>query len=290
MPQTPAREEDLPDLTGRTVVVTGASSGIGAAMATRLHRLGATVVPVGRSPEKTAAVARGLGVEPETVDLADLATVRELAARLLGRLDRIDVLVNNAGVSPAQRRVTRDGHEMTFQVNHLGPFLLTGLLRERLQASGARVVTTSSNGNRAGRVDLGDLDAVRRYRSIQVYGTSKLENILFTRELARQAHGTGLTATTFHPGFVATDFGRDLPPAARVVGRLLQRVARTPEQGADTGVWLAAAPADQWRSGGYYANRREATPNPQARDELLGRQLWARSAELVGLPDTAAAA
>lgn len=277
------RVEDLPDMTGRTVVVTGASSGIGAAAARRLHRLGATVVPVGRSATKTAAVAAELGVSPELVDFADLSSVRRLADRLLARLDRVDVLLNNAGGTWTRRQVTTDGHEMTFQVNHLAPFLLTGLLRGRLEASAARVVTTSSGGHWLGRVDLADLDTRGRYSSFRVYGTTKLENVLFTRELARQSLGTGLTATCFHPGFVATAFARDSGPLVALGLQVAQKFARTPEQGADTAVFLAAAPADQWRSGAYLSDRREARVNAQGVDDLLARQLWERSAQLVGL-------
>lgn len=282
--------EDLPDLTGRTVVVTGASAGIGAAAARRLHRLGATVVPVGRSATKTAAVAAELGVTPELVDLADLSSVRRLADRLLSRLDRIDVLLNNAGGTWTKRQVTTDGHEMTFQVNHLAPFLLTGLLRERLDESAARVVTTSSGGHWLGRVDLADLDTSGRYSSLRVYGTTKLENVLFTRELARQSLGTGLTATCFHPGFVATELSRDSGPLVSLGMQAVLRFARTPDQGADTAVFLAAAPADRWRSGAYLSDRHESRVTAQGLDDLLARQLWARSAELVGLdPERAAA-
>ena len=280
MPDAP---EDLAALTGRTVVVTGASAGIGAAAVRRLHRLGATVVPVGRSPEKTARIADEIGVAPELVDFADLSTVHALADRLLARCPRLDVLVNNAGLSAPTRQVTGDGHERTFQVNHLGPFLLTGLLRDRLEQSAARVVTTSSGASRFGSLDLGDLESARSYRSMQAYGTSKLANIVFTRELARQALGSGLTATAFHPGWVHTELGRESPLAGTVVEKIAYLAAKTPEEGADTLVWLAAAAPDQWRSGGYYVKRREAAVKAQGSDELLARQFWARSAELVGL-------
>lgn len=279
----PAAPEDLPDLTGRTVVITGASAGIGLAAARRLHRLGATVVPVGRSPEKTAAVAAEFGVAPELVDFADFSSVRALAGRLLARCPRIDVLANNAGGQFGTRALTVDGHERTFQINHLGPFLLTGLLRERLQSANARVVTTSSGAARFGRIDLGALEPDRHYRGMQVYGTSKLANMLFTRELARQSLGTGLTATSFHPGWVRTELGRDSKLSDTFVETLAYLPSKTPEQGADTLVWLAAAPPEQWRSGGYYVKRREGTVKAQANDELLAREFWARSAELVGL-------
>lgn len=274
---------DLPSLRGVTVVVTGASSGIGAAAARRLHRLGATVVPVGRSPVRTAAIGDELGVAPEVVDLADLDSVRDLARRLLDRCPRIDVLANNAGGTWTRRHVTVDGHEQTFQVNHLAPFLLTGLLRERLTTSAGRVVTTSSGMHRFGRLDLGDLDSTRGYGPQRAYATSKLANVLFTRELARQSLGTALTATCYHPGFVRSAFGRDSPLSGTILDHAVYRFAKTPDQGADTLAWLTAAPAGQWRSGGYYIGRRESRVARQAVDDLLARQLWARSAELVGL-------
>lgn len=302
MPDQEDSGEDLPRLDGTVVVITGAGSGIGAATARRLHRLGAEVVPVGRSPGKIRAVARELDADPEIADFADLAAVRALADRLLARLERIDVLLNNAGGIWSKRRVTADNHELTLQVNHLAPFLLTGLLRDRLETSGARVIATSSGANRLGRVDLADLDptrpsaprssplwlfapwssAPRSYRALPVYAASKLANVLVTRELARQALGTGLTATCFDPGFVRSGFGGDTPLGGPL-GRVLYLAARTPEQGADTAAWLAAAPARQWRSGAYYADRREARANPQAGDDLFAREFWARSAELVGL-------
>lgn len=281
--------EDLPGLTGRTVVVTGASAGIGAAAVRRLHALGATVVPVGRSPERTAAVAAELGVEGEVADFADLAAVRDLAARLLVRCPRIDVLAHNAGGRWSARRLTVDGHERTFQVDHLAPFLLTGLLRDRLAASAARVVTTSSDLSRYGRIDLADLDgAGRRYSPTRAYATAKLAALLVTRELARQAAGTGLTAAAFTPGLVATDLGRGAPPIEAATRRALRLVSRTAEHGADTLAWLAAAPPDRWRSGGWYRDRHEHRLPAAARDDRLARELWARSAELVGLDPTPA--
>lgn len=283
-------------MTGKTVVVTGASTGIGAAAARQLHALGAEVVVVGRSPDKTAAVAREVGTEPLTADFARLSDVRRLADDLLARCPRIDVLANNAGGIWPQRITTPDGHEQTFQVNHLATYLLTRLLRDRLLASRAQVVTTSSSAHNSGRLDFDDLDGQRRrYRSVIAYGTSKVENILFTRELARRE--PGLRATSFHPGAVATEFGRD----SRLIGLLyrtaLQRVLRTPDQGADTLVWLAAghgggggpvangAVADaRGADGGYYVSRRPGKVSAQGRDDELARRLWERSAELVGLP------
>jgi NAD(P)-dependent dehydrogenase (short-subunit alcohol dehydrogenase family) len=176
-----------------------------------------------------------------------------------------------------------DGHETMFQVNHLAPFLLTSLLLDRLEVSApSRVITTSSVGNLAGLVNLLDLDSRFFFVGQAVYGTTKLENILFTRELARRLQGTGVLATCFHPGVVATGFGRgDL--IGIVWNSPLRRLMRTPEQGADTLVWLATAPAGELRPGGYYVDRRPGLVNPQALSGRLARQLWERSERLVGL-------
>lgn len=287
----PGASDALPHQSGRTVVITGASAGIGAAAARRLAAAGATVVPVGRSPEKTAAVARELGVEPLVADFADLDQVRALAGALLERCPRIDVLANNAGGTFPQRVVTEDGHEKTFQVNHLAPFLLTALLRERLEATpGARVVTTSSQGNLLGRVDLDDLEGAQgRYRSFKTYGTTKLLNILFTRELARRVGGT-VTASCFHPGIVATEFGRDSLGAGLVYRTPLKRVlAITPEEGAAPLLALATRPDPETVDGAYLDRFRPGRVNRQVDDVALARAVWERSAQMVGVPVEAGA-
>ncbi|MFI5611035.1 SDR family NAD(P)-dependent oxidoreductase [Amycolatopsis sp. NPDC051903] len=187
----------------RTVVITGASSGIGAAAARRFAALGDRVAVVGRSPEKTAAVADGVG-EPFTADFAQLDDVRALAEALRSRYPKIDVLAHNAGGQFRERTTTVDGHELTMQVNHFAPFLLTHLLAESLD--GARVVVTSSRAHGYGRLDLTDLDGARtRYNSLRRYATTKLANLLFARELARRLP---VSAASFHPGTVAGDFFR----------------------------------------------------------------------------------
>ena len=201
------------DMTGMTVVITGASSGVGAAAARRSASQGATVVPVGRSVRRTAELAAEVGVEPVIADFADLDQVRQLAGTLLERCPRIDVLANNAGGLFSTREITVDGHEMNFQVNHLAPFLLTTLLLPRLlesaQQAPVRVVATSSVGNRFGKVRLDDLDWEKRsWRGGWfAYATGKLMNVIFTRELARRTGGTGLDAFSFHPGGIASNFG-----------------------------------------------------------------------------------
>ena len=277
------------DLTGKTVVITGASAGIGAVAAARLQQLGATVVPIGRSPEKTAKVARGLGVESEVCDFAELAQVRALADRLLERCPRIDVLVNNAGGLLSKRRMTGDGNEAMLQANHLGAFLLTALLGERLVSSApSRVVTTSSIGHWFGHVDPDHLDApkpallLEKIWAYRQYGTTKLENILFTRELQRRLGDRGVTAVCLHPGAVATEFGRDDVFAKLVYNTPLKKLATiTPEQGADTLAWLAAAPLSDLTPGAYYIERKIASTSPAAGNADLVRRLWEESVRRV---------
>ena len=241
------------DIADKTIVVTGASDGIGAVAARRLAVQGAEVVIVGRSADKLARVASDIkaesGREPVTftADFTSLDEVRKLAGDLLDRLPQIHVLANNAGGVWPKRIETPDGHEQTFQVNHLAPFLLTALLRDRLAASApSRVINTASTAHRGGRLDLDDLDfARRRYSQMQVYGTTKLENILFTRELARRLAGTDITAVCLHPGTVATGFARDSWWAPIVSNYPVKAFFKTPEQGADTLVWLATAPTSE---------------------------------------------
>jgi NAD(P)-dependent dehydrogenase (short-subunit alcohol dehydrogenase family) len=203
---------ETPQLRGQTVVVTGSSSGIGAAAARRFRQLGATVAVVGRSPERTAAVAAEIGAESHLVDFSCLDDVRRLAVELLARYPRIDVLANNAGGLFFSRQTTADGHEMTFQVNYLAPFLLTNLLLDRLAEAphGARVINTVSMFYRWGRLNLDDVDDTRRrYSNQKAYYAAKLATVMFTLELSRRMAGTTVAASAFHPGIVATDVYRD---------------------------------------------------------------------------------
>ena len=271
----------------KTIVITGASDGIGAAAARRLHRDGHRIVIVGRSAQKTEAVAAELGADHLVADFARLAEVRTLAAELAERYPRIDVLANNAGGIFGDRVKTVDGFEKTFQVNHLAPFLLTTLLMDTLIASGASVIQTASVGARLfGRVNMDDLDHDRDFSPQLAYGSAKLENILFTTELHRRYHVQGLSAAAFHPGLVATGFAADSDSfMKRFYGsRLGRAVMSTPEKGADQLVWLATAtPGVEWQSGVYYEKRKPARRNnPQASDRALARELWDRSAELIG--------
>ena len=271
-------------LTPRTIIITGASDGIGAAAARALSAAGDTVVVVGRSPEKTAAVAAQIGADHFVADFSRLDDVRALAAALLERYPRIDVLANNAGGIMGEREITVDGHEKTLQVNHLAPFLLTSLLMERLVASEASVINTASIANRLfGDIDVDDLQNAKRYSANKAYGDSKLANILFTRELHRRFGDRGLTAAAFHPGLVATSFASNTTSVLRFVyGVVLSRFLISPKKGADTLVWLAS-PGARFTSGGYYTRRKIDKTNKQADDAALAARLWEESAALVGL-------
>jgi NAD(P)-dependent dehydrogenase (short-subunit alcohol dehydrogenase family) len=272
----------------KVVVITGGSDGIGAAAARLLARQGNRIILVGRSPGKTRSVAAQIGAESHVADFAHLGQVRELAAELGRRHPWIDVLVNNAGlIAGARRAVTADGHELTFQVNHLAPFLLTMLLRGPLSAARASVITTSSRAGTArdARVNPDDLDMTGGYDGLRAYKASKLANVLFTRELARRWEPFGVGAAAVHPGMVRSRWGRSGPAAVRAVMNSPLRLAmRSPERGADTIVWLATtAPGKDWRSGGYFANRKPAAPSPLADDTQLAGQLWDQSASICGL-------
>ncbi|MEX5234930.1 SDR family NAD(P)-dependent oxidoreductase [Kocuria arenosa] len=270
----------------RTVVITGASDGIGAAAARELTARGHEVVVVGRSDEKTAAVAGPLGARHFTADFARLDDVRRLARDLQETVPRIDVLVNNAGGIFDRRELTPDGHERTWQVNHLAPFLLTHLLLDGLLAEGAAVLNTSSIASHIGRLSPETLVDDRRWSPQRAYGDTKLANILFTRGLERRYGPHGLSAAAFHPGGVATNFASGTTTALRYLyrTRLGRRLMITPEQGAETLVWLAEGAAGRdWRSGGYYVKKRPARAPSRAADDALADALWQRSAELAGL-------
>ncbi|MEE6274287.1 SDR family NAD(P)-dependent oxidoreductase [Georgenia wangjunii] len=270
----------------RTIVITGASDGIGAAAARELSDAGNTVVLVGRSPEKTAALADELGQPHHVADFARLDEVRDLADELRTTYSRIDVLANNAGGIMAERETTVDGNEKTLQVNHLAPFLLTHLLMDVLERSRATVIASSSAAARAfGRLDLTDLDNARAYSPNKAYGDAKLANILFTKELQRRHGEHGIAAVAFHPGMIATNFAAGSTSPMRFLYRTpLKRLLRGAEKGADQLVWLArGAPGRDWEPGQYYERRKAARTNPQADDAALARGLWEASAARVGV-------
>lgn len=279
-------------LAGGVCVVTGASSGIGLETARGLARLGAAVVMVGRDPERLALAARDVGesarggrVSSLRADLASLSEVRALAARVAEAHPQVHVLVNNAGVWNARRRLTADGHEETFAVNHLAPYLLTRLLLPSLEAAGAaRVVTVSSRlHERLRAFDFDDLTLERRYSGLSAYRRSKLANVMFASELARRLAGSGITSNSVHPGDVATRVVR----SSRLLQWGLDTIARhflaTPEQGARTSIHVASAPELEGVSGRYFARCRERRPSPVANDREACARLWDLSAELTGL-------
>ncbi|HTX32718.1 MAG TPA: SDR family oxidoreductase [Solirubrobacteraceae bacterium] len=269
------------------VVLTGATRGIGQAAAVELARRGAELALVGRDWERVAAVAgeaKGTGggapIHEHVADLTLMADVRRLADELGSQYDHIDVLANNAGALFAHRKETSEGLERTFALNHLAPFLLTNLLREKL--SGGRVVTTASDAHNQGRLDLDDLQSKNSYSAFRAYGTSKLCNILFTRELARRA--PELQANCFHPGTIRTGFGKNESGFWKIGITLAGPFMRSPERGARSLVWLALSEEAAELDGEYIENEKVATPSEQARDDTLARELWERSAALVDLP------
>jgi NAD(P)-dependent dehydrogenase (short-subunit alcohol dehydrogenase family) len=276
-------------LDGKVCVVTGASSGIGKATSLALARLGADVILVCRDAGRGEAALAGVDAVAaagrpglEIADLSSQQEVRALAARL-SRLDRLDVLINNAGLVIADHRVSADGFEYTFALNHLAPFLLTSSLREKLVASApARVITVSSAAHRAARLDLADLQLTGHYNGWRAYANSKLANILFTTELASRLAGTGVTANCVHPGTVNTGFGRDGGTLLRFGIDLSRRFLLTAAQGADTVVYLASSPDVAAATGGYYIKRKRRVPSGAARDAATARRLWEISAELTG--------
>jgi NAD(P)-dependent dehydrogenase (short-subunit alcohol dehydrogenase family) len=283
--------------TPQTIVITGASDGIGLEAASQLAAQGHRLVLVGRSPAKLAAAgARIRSESPQvevdslTCDFASLDDVRTLAGELLARCPRIDVLVNNAGAVFDRRTVTVDGHESTFAVNHLAPFLLTELLRDRVVASApSRIVLTASGGHHQGTLDFDDLGFERGgYQIMRAYGRSKLANVLTTRTLARQLAGTGVTVNCLHPGVVATSIWSGAPWFARPVLAVAKRVFMiSPAEGGRTLTYLAVDPAVAGRTGGYYEKNREVQPSALARDDALGDRLYAESRHLVGLTPAA---
>ncbi|WP_349904461.1 SDR family NAD(P)-dependent oxidoreductase [Parafrigoribacterium humi] len=277
-------DDSLRDLSGTTMVITGASSGIGAAAATVLASRGAELAIVGRNPERTKSVAASVGGTPFIADFDRLDEVRALAHALQERYDRIDVLANNAGGLTRKRAVTPDGFERTFQSNHLAPFLLTTLLLPVLTRSNARVISTASVANLFGRLDLDDLGFERRawLGGWRAYGTSKIETILFIEELARR---TGLEAYSFHPGYVATNFGADnilIRFAAAISGR---RIGLRPVQGAAPLIHLASARDTGVPSGTYFDHLRPfGHIQGRAHTPEMARALWEASATLAGVP------
>lgn len=288
----------VPDLHGTTILITGGNTGIGKETAVALARAGASVTITARDAAKGQAAldeirtrSGNTDVAVMDLDLASFASVREFASRYADAHASLDVLVNNAGLMLTSYRQTIDGNEMTFQVNHLGPFLLTNLLRDPLVAAGdARVVNVSSDAHKQGGKAL-DFDAlqspggVNARNSMNVYGRTKLENILFTRELARRWAAQGVTTNAVHPGFVRSGFGRDGDGGKLfdVLMPVIQLIALSAEQGAYTSVYVASSPDVADVTGKFFVKCKPVTPSAAAQDDAAAARLWDVSAELTGL-------
>ncbi len=281
-----------PSMTGKTVLVTGGTGGIGRATATALANLGAHVVITGRNETRAQEAAAEIraatgnaGVDALAADLSEQAEIRRLAAEVLARYARLDVLINNVGGSWAHRKLTSDGLEYTFAVNHLAAFLLTDLLLERLKASApSRVITVSSNAQAMGKIKFDDLQGEHGFSSQKAYPQSKLANVMFTYELARRLQGSGVTANALHPGVVRTAFGSEDPTGLfKVVVPFAKPFMKTPERGAQTSVYLASSPEVEGVTGKYFSNCKPKSSNKSSYDRVAAAQLWDVSAELVGL-------
>ena len=272
------------------VLLTGATRGIGRAAAIDLARQGAEVAIVGRESERVRVVAQeakaavaGAIIHEHVADLMLMADVRRLAQEVRDRYEHIDVLANNAGALFASRQETSEGLERTFALNHLAPFLLTNLLRDRLV--GGRVVTTASDAHKSGRLNLEDLQSEQSYSAMRVYGTSKLCNILFTRELAKRA--PELHANCFHPGVVRTGFGKNENGIWKVLTTIGAPFFRSPQRGARSLLWLSLSEQTAALTGEYIEDEKVVAPSAQAQDETFAEGLWERSAELAGLSSAA---
>jgi NAD(P)-dependent dehydrogenase (short-subunit alcohol dehydrogenase family) len=275
----------------RIALVTGASAGIGLYTALGLARAGFRVVMAGRDgarlerARRTVAERSGSAlVVGELADFANLAAVRGLAERVLATHDRLDLLVNNAGLIAPRFQLSVDGYELTIAVNHLAPLLLTNLLLDRLRAlAPARIVTVASQAHRGAQLDLAGLAGREDWSPLKAYGRSKLCNILFTRALARRLDGSGVVAACLHPGVVATAIGDRAGGIAGFGWRLVKPFLTTPENGAATSLFLATTPDPTPFHGAYVVDKRAAQPDPTALDDELGEALWAESTRLVGL-------
>jgi NAD(P)-dependent dehydrogenase (short-subunit alcohol dehydrogenase family) len=276
---------------GKTVVITGATSGIGQVAAETLAHRGARVVFTARDTGKgQAMLARLIRANPDAAHdwvLADLATVAGMKGAchsLAEKLSRIDVLINNAGALFERRELTADGLEKTFAVNHLAYFVVTAGLRSRL-APDARIVSTASNAHLfGGALDFDDLQSARRYSGMAAYARSKLCNILWTRELGRRIADTAMTANCLHPGAVRTGFAGNNSGLVKTLIGLAKPFMLSPEQGADTLIYLASSADVAGVSGGYWARRRLIEPSAAARDPVAAARLWEVTACLAGLP------
>lgn len=275
----------------KVVVVTGATSGIGEVAADRLAQKGARIVFVARDRERGEAARKHFraiaGQSDHTVhyaDLTKLADQKRVAKEIADSEPQIDVLINNAGAMFGSRQVTEDGLEKTFALNHMSYFTVTNILLDRLKATpGARIVSTASGAHVGNKLNFDDLQSEKSYSPFAVYGRSKLMNILFTRELAKRLAGTGVTANCLHPGFVGTRFGDESGGLMSWVIKLGKNFALTPEQGAETIIYLASSDDVAGKTGGYYDKKKPATPSRAAQNDADAKRLWDISAKIAGV-------
>lgn len=275
------------DMSGRTCMITGANSGIGKATAMALAAMGADLVLVCRDRGRGEAAMVEISEQGDgntellLADLGSQQQIRGVASEFLSTSRPLHVLINNAGLIIKDRTETEDGIEATFAINHLGPFLLTELLLERITESApARIVTVSSMAHKMAKLDFDDLASTKKYRGMRVYGKSKLANILFTRELAKRLEGTGVTANAAHPGPVATNFAQNNDGPFAAITKLVAPLMRSPEKGAETSIYLATSPEVEGVTGKYFTNAKEKQPSRAATNDASAKRLWEISEEM----------
>lgn len=275
-------------MNGKICMVTGANAGIGKVTARELAKMGAHVVMVCRSAERGEAAKKEVTqtatgqVDLMIADLSSQASIRALAATYLEKYDRLDVLINNAGVLFMERSESVDGLEMTFALNHMGYFLLTDLLLDRIKASApARIVNVSSMAHSRGAINFDDLQAEQKFGGMDVYSSSKLANILFTTELARRLDGTGVTANSLHPGFVRSNFGDNNGRLMKIVMPIAKLFAINTDKGAETSIYLASSPDVEGVTGLYFVKKKAVTPSEAAQETAVAERLWQVSEALL---------
>lgn len=283
----------MDEMKGKAVLITGATNGIGKVTALELAKKGATVVVVGRNPAKTAQVIQQIrqnsnnsAVDGLVTDLSTMSGIRQLGHAFRRKYPQLHVLINNAGGIFANRMVTVDGYEHTFALNHLAYFLLTNLLLDMLQANApSRIINVSSRSHEGAVLDFDDLQNEHHYNygGYRAYGQSKLANLLFTYELARRLATTGVTVNALHPGSVATGFGENNIGVMKFSMRIFHQFSLTPEQGADTVVYLASSPDVEGITGKYWTNRTAVSSSAESYDEQAQKRLWSVSVQLTGL-------
>lgn len=282
-----------PNLNGKICLITGATNGIGMETALALARIGATVVIAGRDSARTAATRAEIQnksgnptVHALVADLAALAEVRRLAREFRDRFNRLDVLVNNAGLIARERRLTADGYESTFAVNHLAPFLLTHELLDPLKASApARVVIVASMAHQRGKIHFDDLNLERSWSAWKAYNQSKLANVMFTYELARRLRGTGVTANCLHPGVVGSNLSRGGDTVTALFFRAISFLLLTPEQGAQTSIYLGSAPEVEGVTGKYFSRKKPVQSSALSHDVAAQQRLWQVSCRMTDVPE-----